>query len=109
MRIAIPIMENKGKDSEIAEHFGHVRELAIYDSDNDKLEIVDVINTSGCSPVESIKDKNVDAIYCQGMGMRAIDLCQQMNIDLKTGNYKTIKQLIENLSNLEDLEESCGH
>jgi predicted Fe-Mo cluster-binding NifX family protein len=109
MRIAIPIMENKGKDSEIAEHFGHVREMAVYDSDKDKIEIVDVINTSGCSPVESIKDKNVDAIYCQGMGMRAMALCQQMNIKLKTGPYQTIKEIIENIDKLEDLEESCGH
>ncbi len=109
MRVAIPIMKNKGRDSEIAEHFGHVREMAIYDSDKDKIEIVDVINTSGCSPVESIKDKGIDTIFCKGMGMRAIDLCEQLGIKLKTGNYKTIKNLIENLDNLDDLEESCGH
>ncbi len=109
MKIAIPIMKDKGKDSEIAEHFGHVREIAIYDSEKDRIEIVDVINTSGCSPIESIKDKNVNAIFCKGMGMRAMELCQQINIKLKTGPYRTIKELIKNIDNLEDLEESCGH
>ena len=109
MRIAIPVMENKGKDSEVAEHFGHVREMVIYDSENDRIEIVDVINSSGCSPVETIKDKNVDAIFCQGMGMRAIALCQEMKIDLKTGPYTTIKEIIKNIDKLDDLEESCGH
>jgi len=109
MRIAIPIMENKGKDSEVAEHFGHVREMAIYDSENDKIELVDVVNSSGCSPVETIKDKNVNAIFCQGMGMKAIALCEQFGIELKTGPYKTVKEIIENLGKLENLEESCGH
>ncbi len=109
MRIAIPIMENKGKESEVAEHFGHVREMVIYDSDKDEIEIVDVVNSSGCSPVETIKDKNVDAIICKGMGMRAMALCEKLGIDLKTGPYQTINEIIKNIDKLEDLEESCGH
>lgn len=109
MRIAIPINENKGKDSEIPEHFGHVREVAVYDSEKDDLEIVNVIESSGCSPVEAIKDKKVDAIFCHGMGMRAMALCKKMKIDLKTGPFTTIKELIKNINKLDDLDESCGH
>ena len=109
MRIAIPIMENKGKDSEIAEHFGHVREIAIYDSEKDNLEIANVVEMSGCSPVEAIKDKNVNAIFSQGMGIRAMALCKEMKIELKTGPYKIVKEIIENIDKLEVLDESCGH
>ena len=109
MRIAIPIVENKGKDSEIAQHFGHVRFIVVYDSNKDKLNVMDVKNVEGCSPVATIENENIDVIYCFGMGMRAIELCKQKGIKLKTGPFTTIKQVIENLDKLEDLEESCGH
>ena len=109
MRIAMPIVENKGKDSEIAQHFGHVQFIALYDSEKDDLRVMDVKNVEGCSPVATIQNENVDAIYCFGMGMRAMELCKAKGIKLKTGPFKTIKQVIENLDKLEDLEESCGH
>ena len=109
MRIAMPVFENKKKNSEIAQHFGHVQFLAVYDSEKDKLEMIDVKNVQGCAPVESLEGHGVDSIYCFGMGMRAIDLCKTMGIKLKTGQFKTIKGVIENLDKLKDLEESCGH
>jgi predicted Fe-Mo cluster-binding NifX family protein len=109
MRIAMPIVENKGKDSEIAQHFGHVVFIAVYDSNKDELNVMDVKNVEGCSPVAAIENENIDAIYCFGMGMRAIELCKAKGINLKTGQFTTIKQVIENLDKLEDLEESCGH
>ena len=109
MKIAIPIFENKGKDSEIAEHFGHVQFLAVYDSEKDKLEMINVKNVQGCAPVASLEGHNVDAIYCFGMGMRAMELCKAKNIKLKTGPFKTVNEVINNLDKLEYLEESCGH
>ena len=109
MRIAIPIFENKGKESEIAEHFGHVQYLAVYDSEKKDLEMIDVKNVQGCAPVASLEGHDVDAIYCFGMGMRAIEMCKNLNISLKTGSFRIIKGVIENLDKLEDLEESCGH
>jgi len=109
MRIAIPIFENKGKESEIAEHFGHVQFLAVYDSEKEELKMIDVKNVQGCAPVESLEGHNIDAIYCFGMGMRAIEKCKDLKISLKTGPFRTIKEVIENLDKLNDLEESCGH
>ena len=109
MRIAIPIFENKGKESEIAQHFGHVRFIAVYDSNKDELKVMDVKNVEGCSPVAAIENENVDAIYCFGMGMRAMEMCKAKGINLKTGQFRTVNEVINNLDKLEDLEESCGH
>jgi predicted Fe-Mo cluster-binding NifX family protein len=109
MRIAMPIFDNKGKESEIAEHFGHVQYLAIYDSEKKDLSFVDVKNIEGCAPVESLEGHDVNAIYCFGMGMRAMEKCRNLNIKLKTGPFSTVKEVIENLNKIQDLQESCGH
>lgn len=110
MRIAIPVAENKGVDSTVAEHFGHVQFLAIYDSETMETEFAEVDQTvSGCSPVAAISDRNIDAIYALGMGMRAVQECSALGIKLKTGNFHTVKEIIENLDRLQDLEGNCGH
>ena len=43
------------------------------------------------------------------MGMRAIELCEQKGIKLKTGNFRTVEDVIKNVDKLGDLEGSCGH
>ncbi len=110
MKIGIPVLENKGIKSEIAPHFGHVEFLAVYDSENEKLEFAKVDKTiSGCSPVLALTGKKVDAIYSHGLGMRAIEECKQRGISLKTGNFRTVDEVIKSIDSLEDLTESCGH
>jgi len=109
MKIAIPILENKGKESEIAQHFGHVQFIAVYDSNKDELNVIDVKNVEGCSPIATIENENIDAIYCFGMGMRAMERCKELKISLKTDQFRTVNEVISNLDKLEDLEESCGH
>jgi predicted Fe-Mo cluster-binding NifX family protein len=109
MRIAIPVSGNDGELSIVAEHFGHVRFMAIYDSKTKGLEMVGVQKTDGCSPVSAIENLSIDAIYCFGMGMRAISLCKEKGIELKTGKFRTVKDVINNLDKLKELKESCGH
>jgi predicted Fe-Mo cluster-binding NifX family protein len=109
MRIAMPIMENKGKDSRIHPHFGHVQFMAVYDSVKRALKIVPVKPIQGCSPIAALEGLDVDTIYTMGMGMRAMSLCGESGIKLKTGRFSTVREVIENLDSLEDLNESCGH
>jgi len=71
--------------------------------------MIDVKNVQGCAPVASLEGHNINAIYCFGMGMRAMEMCKQFKISLKTGQFKTVNEVINNLDKLEDLEESCGH
>ena len=83
--------------------------LAVYDSEKDKLEMIDVKNVQGCAHVASLEGDDVNAIYCFGMGMRAMELCKKFKISLKTGQFRTVNEVISNLDKLEDLEERCGH
>ncbi|MBN2330491.1 MAG: hypothetical protein JXC85_01640 [Candidatus Aenigmarchaeota archaeon] len=109
MRIAMPLMDNEGRKSRIHPHFGHIRFLAVYDTNEKKLEVVSVKPVQGCSPIAALEGKDIDTIYTFGMGMRAMQLCAQMGIRLKTGPFGTVEDVISNLDKLEDLEESCGH
>ena len=48
MRLAMPLMEDKGRQSAIHPHFGHVSSIAVYDTGTKKLEILPVEKTDGC-------------------------------------------------------------
>jgi hypothetical protein len=43
------------------------------------------------------------------MGSRAISLFMEKNIILKTGSFKTVKEVIENINSLNDLTKGCSH
>ncbi len=109
MRMAIPVLDNNGELSTVAEHFGHVKFMAVYDSETKKLEMVDVQETEGCSPVSAIDNLEIDTVYCFGMGTRAMALCKEKGIELKTGKFRIVKDVINNLDELDDLKEGCGH
>lgn len=109
MRIAMPLAEDNGKQSMIHPHFGHIQIIGIYDSVKGTFETVRVKPTQGCSPIAAIEGLKVDAIYTAGMGMRAMQLCSEMGIKLKTGSFGTVNEVIENLEKLKDLQDSCGH
>jgi predicted Fe-Mo cluster-binding NifX family protein len=112
MRILIPILENRGKDSEISLHFGHAPFFAIFDSEKKMLGIfrndIDHSNPE-LTPVDQLAKYKIDVVYVKDIGQRAIMLFNQKNIQLKTGNFKTVKEVVNNLDKLEELEGGCSH
>ena len=112
-KIFIPLLNNNGEDSEISLHFGHAPYFGLYNAGTKELIIKEnKLDHSDAqkSPVEQIiESANPDIVFARDIGQRAIMLFQEKNIKLKTGHYKTIKELIENVENLEDLKNGCGH
>jgi predicted Fe-Mo cluster-binding NifX family protein len=43
------------------------------------------------------------------MGQRAIRLFGEKNVKIKTGDYDTVEEVINNLDNLDNLDEGCEH
>lgn len=111
MKLLIAIDENIGIDSKLSEHFGHCPYFAIYETDMKELKIMkNNIEHSNQheTPVDQIIKFGPDAVFSLGMGSRAINLFNEKKIKVKTGNFKTVKEVIENIDKLEVLE-SCGH
>ncbi len=112
-RIFFPLLDNKGEDSEISQHFGHAPFFGMYDVEKKELKITknDLDHTDPTkSPIDQIEEAvNPTTIFAMSIGGRAIGIIAQKGLSLKTGEYRTIKEAIENLDKLEDQTQSCGH
>jgi predicted Fe-Mo cluster-binding NifX family protein len=112
MRILIAINEDNGIDSLLSEHFGHCPYFAIYNTEKKELKIIKnklTHSNTTLTPVDQILKFNPDIIFSKGMGRKAIKLFNEKNIDIQTGNYKTIKEIINNLNHLEKLDKEYAH
>jgi len=108
MRIAMALVENNGMDSRVHQHFGHVQLIGVYDTSKKELNVMEVKPVQGCSPIAALEGHKVDAIDTFERGMRAIELCGKMGIKLKTGTFRTVKEVVSNFDRLEDLEGRYG-
>jgi predicted Fe-Mo cluster-binding NifX family protein len=112
-RIFFPLLDDKSIDSKISEHFGHAPFFGVYDVKTKKLRIVpnDLDHTNpNKSPIDQIEDTvHPTTIFAKGIGGRAVGIIQQKGWQLKTGDYETVKEVIENLDRLEDQTQDCGH
>jgi len=112
MKILIALNENKGENSKLSEHFGHCPYFAIYDTDTKDLEIFEnklEHSNSNITPVDQIIKFQPDIVFTLGMGKKAIELFNEKKIKIKTGNYKILKEVIDNFKNLEKLNEECEY
>ncbi|MBW2980515.1 hypothetical protein KY360_03800 [Candidatus Woesearchaeota archaeon] len=112
-RIFFPLLDNNGMDSEISDHFGHAPFFGLYDAKTKKLTITEN-KLSHTDPDKSPVDQIVEAVnpttvFALGIGGRAIQLFNEQGICLKTGDFRTVKEVIENLDKLESQTKSCGH
>jgi predicted Fe-Mo cluster-binding NifX family protein len=112
-KIFFPLLDDKGEDSEISQHFGHAPFFGVYDVKKKNLKIIEnnLDHTDPTkSPIDQIQEAvNPTTIFAKGIGSRAISIIAQKGLTLKTGDYSTVKEVIDNLDKLEDQTESCGH
>jgi len=112
MRILIAINENNGSDSVLSEHFGHCPYFAIYETETEKLKIVknelDHSNQN-MTPVDQTMKFSPDVVFSKGMGQRAIKLFSEKDVEIKTGSYDIVKEVVDNLGNLKKLSMGCEH
>ncbi|MBN2150244.1 MAG: dinitrogenase iron-molybdenum cofactor biosynthesis protein [Candidatus Lokiarchaeota archaeon] len=119
-RIAFPVENKAGMDSEVSMHFGHAQYFCLVDVDESsnqvmKHEIIDNIPHSegGCMmPVNLLKEKGTDAIVVGGIGGRPLMGFQQVGITVvhHDAPQASVKDLLAGLSRLPVLtESSCNH
>ena len=112
-RIFFPLINDKGIDSEISTHFGHAPYFGIYNNIKKELKIIDMKldhTNSTKSPVDQIIETvNPTTIFALGIGARAIQLFNEKGISIKTGNFKIVKEVIENWGQLDSQVQSCAY
>ena len=112
-RLFIPLSNDDGMNSEIALHFGHAPYFGLYDFEKKELKISENKLDHGNvekSPVDQIVESmSPTVVFAEDMGGRAIDLFAKKNIELKSGPYKVVQEIVDNFDNLKKLNNSCGH
>jgi predicted Fe-Mo cluster-binding NifX family protein len=112
MKIIITLENKDNLDSILSNHFGMCKYFGIYDTDIKKLNIIENTNDhskEGETPAEKILKLNPDIIFTKDIGLKAINLFKENNIQLKTGPYNSAKEVINNIDNLKDILNHCNH
>jgi len=98
MKIVIPTDNKKGLDDKVAEHFGRCQTYTFIDEKGAVIEIID--NTTehmgGTGlPPELMKKHGADILLCKELGPRALNLCEQLGIDVYVDQAETVREIFE--------------
>jgi len=97
MKVGIPSMGEKGLDEQVGQHFGRVTHYTIVNLDTDDVNVIP--NTSHhmggtVEPPELLKKEGVCVMLCSGLGRRAINLFEQMGIDVYVGASGKVRDAV---------------
>jgi predicted Fe-Mo cluster-binding NifX family protein len=115
MRICIPTETDAGKKSKVYSHFGSAPYFSIYDTEKDDCQTVDNSNQhhihGTCNPIDVLASKDIDAVVCSGMGMRAIQKLNEAGIRAYKAVGANVQDIIEKYcaNELEEItvEDAC--
>jgi len=98
MRIVIPTDNRKDLSDKIAEHFGRCNAYTFLDEKGKLIEIIE--NTSehmgGVGlPAELLKDHGANVLLCKGLGPRALNLFNELDIIVYVSQAETVKEIFE--------------
>ena len=98
MKIVIPTEGKKGLEDNIAEHFGRCNTYTFLDEKGKVIEIIGNISEhmGGIElPPELMKQHGADVLLCRGLGPRALNLCEQLKIDVYVYQAETVKEIFD--------------
>ena len=98
MKIVIPTNDKKGLDSKIAEHFGRCQTYTFLDKKGKVIEIIDNISEhmGGLElPPELMKKHGANVLLCRELGPRALNLCEELGIEVYICQAETVKEMFE--------------
>ena len=98
MKIVIPTNNKKGLNDKVADHFGRCKTYTFLNEKGEVIEIID--NTSEHMggkglPPELMKKHRADILLCKDLGPRALNLCQELEIEVCVCQAETVKDIFE--------------
>ncbi|MFZ5880818.1 MAG: NifB/NifX family molybdenum-iron cluster-binding protein [Chloroflexota bacterium] len=120
MKIAVTAESNNGLDSMVAQHFGHAPFFILVDVENGEIAAVNGVANPFAEAHQPgqipgfIHEQKADVILSGGMGGRAIQFFEELNIKASTGAGGTVRQSLENylggkLKEAAPCDESVAH
>ena len=116
MRIVVPVVDEKGMNALLSEHFGRAPFFAVVDI-NEKGEVVGVKTISNVSEhfrgsgqrADFILQLKPNAIITCGMGPRGLNIYQSVRVAVLRANANMVREVIAAYSKdeLEELTEGC--
>lgn len=98
MNICIPILEDKGLQSQVNSHFGSTQLFLIIDTE--KLSTRAIVNKNAqhshglCQPLASLSGEKLDAVVVGGIGMGALNKLRAAGIKVYMGKQTTVEQVV---------------
>lgn len=107
MKIAISTAGDR-----VAEHFGRCREYTIVEIENGEIKNRETLSNPGHQKgflPKFLKEKNVDCVITGGIGRKAINLFEDLNIKVMVGITGTIDSVIQDFisGDIEEGESLC--
>lgn len=98
MRICIPAKTDEGLKTTVNLHFGSAPYFLIYDLDKESFDVLsnsDENHSHGmCHPLKALKDQDLDAVVCAGMGARAVQRLNQGGLKAYRTEAETAEEAI---------------
>ncbi len=98
MKIAIPINEEKGLESEISEHFGRSKFFLVIDENGnilEKIENIEEHKKKNIHPPAILKAKGVEVILANSIGYHALELSKALKMEVYLGEARTVREILE--------------
>ena len=98
MKIVIPTNNKKGLNDKVADHFGRCLTYTFLNEKGRVMEIIDNISEhmgGNGLPPELMKKHGANILLCKDLGPRALNLCQELGIEVYVCQAETVKEIFE--------------
>ncbi|MHA1711628.1 MAG: NifB/NifX family molybdenum-iron cluster-binding protein [Candidatus Freyarchaeota archaeon] len=118
IRLVIPVLDDKGLDAQLSDHFGRAPYFAIVDLDEDGRILRHQVSPNVSEhfggtgrPAHRILQFRPNAVIVYGMGPRALSMFQSAGVAVLKANANTVREVIGayNRDELMELTEGCHH
>ena len=90
------------KNGDVFQHFGKTEFFKIYEVTDNKIinsYVIDNNNITHCALIDYLKELNIDALICGGLGYGAVSKIKALNIKLYAGVSGSSDKAVEDLLN----------
>jgi predicted Fe-Mo cluster-binding NifX family protein len=99
MKICIPVMEDKGLDSVVSEHFGSAPLFLVVDTDGEACRAIANRNRHHahgmCAPLASLQGETLDGIVVGGIGRGALGKLAAAGLRVFLARHATVRETID--------------